>query len=94
MMPAPSVGRVREGGFQGIFNFLVDTIQITENIIVPKPQYDKSLRLKPGIPSHIFLILIMLSAVNFDHQFSFIAHKINNVSTNNSLPAEFDAHAF
>jgi hypothetical protein len=49
---------------------------------------------KPGISYFIILIIRMLSAVHFYNQLTLKTYKINNISADNRLPAEFNSRIF
>ena len=70
------------------------TFSVSQQFIVPKPQHLIPLFFKPYIPLSIFLFfcrLGMLPSVQFDNQFLFETHKINNVVSYRLLSLEFEA---
>ena len=63
--------------------------------MIPKPQHMKASAIQPSTPlAIIFTLHLMLPAINFNDQLLFKAHKIDDVSANWRLPAEFMTEKF
>ena len=67
-------------------------VQISENINVPEPQYDKANCFKCACPFFVGLYLFgVLSAIKLNDEFRVKARKISNVTKQRHLTAEFAA---
>jgi len=68
-------------------NSLRHTIQIFSTHH-PEAQHPVTFRLKEAVRSVIFLLVKMLTSVQFNHQFLSAGHEINNIRTNSVLADE------
>lgn len=87
--PAGEAGRAREGG-QTFFNSLKNPIHVPAHFMIPKPDHFKPLSFQPLISSDILLVLIVLSAINFDNHLFIKTYKIDNISADDRLSAKFN----
>lgn len=73
-------------------NYLQHAIQISQNLVVPKPQHAVPLRLKELSPLHIACrVRRMLTPINLDDERLLLAHKIRDVRPARVLPTEFES---
>jgi len=71
---------------------LVDhTLDIAENVIVPKTDHAKTETLQYFCPPHIGRIVLMLTAVQFNDDFQFSAAKVSDKITNGHLALELQS---
>jgi len=75
---------------------LHDTMDIGENIIIPKSQYAEALFLEPGIaPVVLVSVECMLPAVELDNDPFLKADEVHDIKTDRLLAFEFQAvHSF
>ncbi len=80
--------------FHLLFYYLQNLFTIPKHIIIPESQDYITLIFKPGISYFIILIIRMLSVFHFYNQLTLKTYKINNISADNRLPAEFNSRIF
>jgi hypothetical protein len=72
-------------------NRFQNNIHITQNIVIPEPQYGKALRFKPAgsgrIAHHLFQVL---PAINFNHHAALEANEIDDIGTQRLLALELE----
>jgi len=59
------------------------------NLIIPEPQYAKSLPREPGIPNPVRLRFVMLAAVGLNDEARIVANEIRDVWPDRNLTPEF-----
>ena len=70
-------------------NSLDHAVRILQNVVIPEPQHTKSLRCEPACTLCICSDPVsVLAAVDFNHQPSFIAEKVDDKSSDRSLAPE------
>src|SRR5215831_11807698 len=75
-----------------LFNPLPHAVHVLHDLVVPKADYLKSLRLQPhGSSLTISCGRRVLSAIEFDHQLQLEADEIDNISADWRLPPELGA---
>ena len=67
------------GSNGSICNDRQHTLEITQNFVIPKPQYPPTLRSQPAVTRRVGRAIGMLTTVQLDHQPALNAGEIDNV---------------